>query len=75
MIPKLLVGVAGVAIVLGASGWTAASASTDPNPFSHLSCACTESDPPGSPALRDKINQGIQHGLSTSPTAAPPVAQ
>lgn len=67
MIPKLLVGVAGVAIVLGASGWTAASASTDPNPFSHLSCACTESDPPDSPALRDKMNQGIQQGLSASP--------
>ena len=75
MIPKLLVGVAGVAIVLGASGWTAASASTDPNPFSHLSCACTESDLPGSPALRDKINQGIQHGLAASPVAEPPVAQ
>ncbi|AGP65698.1 hypothetical protein OEM_41630 [Mycobacterium intracellulare subsp. yongonense 05-1390] len=71
MIPKLLVGVAGVAIVLGASGWTAASASTDPNPFSHLSCACKELDPPGSSAQRDKISQGIQHGLS----AAPPVAQ
>lgn len=71
MIPKLLVGVAGVAIVLGASGWTAAPASTDPNPFSHLSCACKESAPPGSPALRDKINQGIQHGLF----ASAPVAQ
>ncbi|GFG97508.1 hypothetical protein MTIM_33870 [Mycobacterium timonense] len=71
MVPKLLVGVAGVAIVLGASGWTAASASTDPNPFSHLSCACKESDPPGGPAQRDKISKGIQHGLS----ASQPVAQ
>lgn len=69
MIPKLLVGVAGAAILLGASGWTAASASTDPNPFSHLSCACNESGPPGSPALRDAIRQGIQHGLSASPVA------
>ncbi|ASW91853.1 hypothetical protein CKJ54_19745 [Mycobacterium marseillense] len=69
MIPKLLVGVAGVAILLGASGWTAASASTDPNPFSHLSCACKQSDPPGNPASRDIIRQGIQHGLSASPVA------
>jgi hypothetical protein len=64
MIPKLLVGVATVAIALGASSWAAASASTDPNPFSHLSCACRDSDPPGSPTLRDKINQGIRQGLS-----------
>ncbi|TAM72812.1 MAG: hypothetical protein EPN51_02425 [Mycobacterium sp.] len=75
MIPKLLVGVAGVAIVLGASGWTAASASTDPNPFSHLSCGCAESDPPGSPALRDNINRGIQQGLSASRATAPRVTQ
>jgi hypothetical protein len=65
MIPKLLVGVAGIAIAFGASA--AAAASTDP--FSHLSCACQDSDPPGSPALRDKINQGVHQGIS-APSAA-----
>jgi len=64
MIPKLLVGAAGIAIALGASSGAPASASTDPNPFSHLNCACADSDPPGSLALRDKINQGIRQGLS-----------
>lgn len=67
MIPKLLVGVAGIAIALGASGGATASASTDPNSFSHLSCACLDSDPPGSPALRDKINEGIHQGISLPP--------
>lgn len=69
MIPKLLVGVAGIAIVLGAADG-GATASTDPNPFSHLSCACKDSDPPGSPAQRNKVNQGIRQGFS-----APPVVQ
>lgn len=64
MIPRLLVGVAGVAVALGVSSAATASASTDPNPFSHLGCACKDVDPPGSPALRDKINQGIHQGIS-----------
>lgn len=64
MIPKLLFGVAGMAIALGVSSAATASASTDPNPFSHLGCACKDSDPPGSPALRDNINQGIHQGIS-----------
>jgi hypothetical protein len=68
MIPKLLVGVAGIAIALGVSSAATASASTDPNPFSHLSCACKDSDSPGSPAVRDKINQGIQQGISAPPS-------
>ncbi|GAB1814707.1 hypothetical protein MUNTM_37470 [Mycobacterium sp. MUNTM1] len=65
MVPKLLVGVAGMAIALGASSGAMASAATDPNPFGHLSCACKDSDPPGSPALRDKIEQGIHQGISS----------
>ncbi|MGV0159073.1 hypothetical protein ACRU3B_06515 [Mycobacterium colombiense] len=71
MIPKLLVGVAGMAIALGVSGAATASASTDPNPnpYSHLSCACKDSDPAGSPALRDKINRGIHQGISAAPAA------
>lgn len=65
MIPKLLVGVAAFAIALGASSWAAASASSEPSPFSHLSCACRDTDPPDSPTLRDKVNQGIRQGLAT----------
>jgi hypothetical protein len=61
MIPKLLVG---VALALGATAWTAASANADPSPFSTLSCACQESTPPGSPAFSDNIKRGIQQGLS-----------
>lgn len=64
MIPKLLVGVAGIAIALGAFSGVATSQRTDPNPYSHLTCACKETDPPGGPALRDKIVQGIRQGLS-----------
>lgn len=69
MIPKLLVGVAGIAVAVGVSSAATASAGTDPNPFSHLSCACKDSDPPGSPALRDKIDQGIQQGISAPSVA------
>ncbi|OBI38933.1 hypothetical protein A5708_04610 [Mycobacterium colombiense] len=69
MIPRLFVGVVGIAIALGVSSAATASASTDPNPFSHLSCACQDSDPPGSPGLRDKINQGIHQGISTPSVA------
>ncbi len=61
MIAKLLVG---VVIALGAAGWAAASAGADPNPFSTLSCSCQETAPPGSPILTDKIDQGLQQGLS-----------
>ena len=69
MIPKLLVGVVGMAIALGVSCGATASAGTDPDPFGHLSCASKDSDAPGSPALRDKINQGIHQGISTPPGA------
>lgn len=69
MIPKLFVGVVGMALALGVSSAATTSASTDPNPFSHLSCACKDSDPPGSSALRDKINQGIHQGISAPPAA------
>ncbi len=61
MIPKLLVG---VAIALGAAGWAAASANADPSPFNTLSCSCQEPAPIGSSIRADKINQGIQQGLS-----------
>lgn len=69
MIPKLLVGVVGVVIALGVSSEATASASTDPNPFSHLGCACKDSDPPGGQAFRDKINQGIHQGISAPSVA------
>jgi len=63
MIAKLLVG---VAIALGATSWAAGSAGADPDPFSTLSCACQETAPPGSPALTEKIEQGLQYGLSVT---------
>lgn len=62
VIARLLVG---VAVAFGAAGWAAASVSADPNPFSTLSCACKETEPPGSPVLTEKIEQGIQYGLSS----------
>ncbi|WP_231989076.1 MULTISPECIES: hypothetical protein [unclassified Mycobacterium] len=67
MIPKLLVG---VALILGAAGWTAASANADPSPFSTLSCSCQETAPAGSTTLTDKVDRGIQQGLSDLPAIA-----
>lgn len=65
MIPRLLVG---VALALGAAGWTAATATADPSPFNTLSCSCEETAPADSAALIDKIERGIQHGLADQPT-------
>ncbi|OBH27616.1 hypothetical protein A5692_24090 [Mycobacterium sp. E342] len=65
MIPKLLVG---VALTLGAASWSAASANADPSPFTTLSCACQETAPAGSTTLIDKLDRGIQQGLSDLPT-------
>jgi hypothetical protein len=59
------------AIILGSCvvGAAPASADTDrasggPNPFSTLSCSCHETAPPGSPALREEIDRGLQEGHS-----------
>ncbi|BBY04574.1 hypothetical protein MSEO_50730 [Mycobacterium seoulense] len=64
MIPKLLVG---VALTIGAACWTAASANADPSPFNTLSCSCQETAPAGSTTLMDKVDWGIQQGLSDVP--------
>ncbi|OBG70098.1 MULTISPECIES: hypothetical protein [unclassified Mycobacterium] len=64
MIPKLLVG---VALALGAAGWSAATATADPSPFNTLSCSCQETAPAGSTTLIDKVDRGIQQGLSDVP--------
>ncbi|OCB34514.1 hypothetical protein A5676_01805 [Mycobacterium malmoense] len=64
MIPKLLVG---VALTLGAAGWMAATANADPSPFNTLSCSCQETAPAGSTTLMDKVDRGIQQGLSDLP--------
>ncbi|WP_322859627.1 hypothetical protein U8D42_16580 [Mycobacterium europaeum] len=65
MIPRLLVG---VALILGAASWSAASANADPSPFSTLSCACHETAPAGSSSVIDNVDWGIQQGLSDLPT-------
>lgn len=65
MIAKLLVG---AAIVFGAAVGAAASASADPSPFSTLGCSCQDPAPAGSTTLTDKIDRGIQQGLSVLPT-------
>jgi len=64
MIAKIVVG---SAIALGAVVGCAASASADPSPFGTLSCSCPETAPAGSPVLIEKIDQGIQQGLSGLP--------
>jgi hypothetical protein len=66
MIAKIVVG---SAIALGAAvGWAAsASADPSPSPFGTLSCSCPETAPAGSPVLTEKIDQGIQQGLSGLP--------
>jgi hypothetical protein len=38
------------------------SIGTAPNLFGGLSCNCRETNPPGSPALRDEIEQGLRAG-------------
>lgn len=69
MIPRLLAGMACVAIALGPPVGAAAPAGTDPGPFAHLNCACDQPDPPGGVTPRDAMNQGIRQGLSAPPAA------
>ncbi|EFG76025.1 hypothetical protein HMPREF0591_4013 [Mycobacterium parascrofulaceum ATCC BAA-614] len=64
MSPKLLVG---VALTFGAACWTAASANADPSPFNTLSCSCQETSPADGATLMDKVDRGIQQGLSDLP--------
>jgi hypothetical protein len=58
-----------VAVALGSSAAGAAPVGADPNPigsapnsFGGLSCSCRETAPPGSPVLREEIEQGIRDG-------------
>ena len=66
LITKILIG---AAVALGAYVGGAAPVSADPNPiggapnpFGGLSCSCRETAPPGSPVLREEIEQGIREG-------------
>ncbi|MDT7719959.1 MAG: hypothetical protein QOE94_970 [Mycobacterium sp.] len=66
VITKILIG---AAVALGAYVGGAAPVSADPNPigsapnpFGGLSCSCQETAPPGSPVLREEIEQGIREG-------------
>jgi hypothetical protein len=68
MIAKILVSAA-VALsscVVGAAPASADqnSIGTAPNPFGGVSCNCQETNPPGSPALRDEIERGLRQGRS-----------
>ncbi len=60
MITKLLVS---GAIVLGAYVGLAAPAGADPT-FNNLTCSCQTPGSVTSPVVADRINQGIQDGLS-----------
>lgn len=64
MIAKMLVG--GV-IALGIAAGATATAHADPSPFNTLSCSCQETAPAGSTTLMDKVDRGIQQGLSDLP--------
>jgi hypothetical protein len=68
MITKILVGAA-IALFACVGGAAPASGepnpvSTDPSPFSALSCNCQETTPAGS--AREEIDRGIQDGLHAS---------
>ncbi len=68
LIAKILVGTAiGFGALIGAAapaGADPATASTNPSPFSTLSCSCRETAPAGSPLLKDEIDRGIAAGRS-----------
>ncbi len=66
MLTKIL---ASSAVVLSAAVGVAAPTSADPNPFTGLSCNCKETAPAGSPILTEKIDRGIQQGLSGLPVS------
>jgi hypothetical protein len=66
VIAKILIG---AAVALGAYVGGAPPVGADPNPigsapspFGGLSCSCPITAPPGSPALREGIEQGIREG-------------
>ena len=68
-----------VAVALGSSVGGAAPVHADPNPigsapnsFGGLSCSCRETAPPGSPLLKEEIEQGIQEGRTAGLTGLPP---
>ncbi|WP_244184931.1 hypothetical protein [Mycobacterium scrofulaceum] len=44
-----------------------ATANADPSPYNTLSCSCQETAPAGSTTLMDKVDRGIQQGLSDLP--------
>lgn len=58
-------------IVFGSCLGLAAPAAADPSVFGVLSCGCPDATPTDSPPRADKVNQGIQHGLSSVPSVTP----
>lgn len=73
LITKILIG---AAIALGVYVGGAAPVRADgnpigsaPNPFGGLSCNCRETNPPGSPALKDEIERGLRQGRASEELA------
>jgi len=58
---------ASAAILFGALAVTTVPASADPSPFGALGCSCDSvaGIVPGSPDVRDQVDQGIQNGLAS----------
>jgi hypothetical protein len=80
VITKILVS---AAIALGSCiGGAAPASAEDPNPigtepnlFGGLHCSCQKTAPPGSPALREEVERGLQEGHSAWLPGLPPPTQ
>jgi hypothetical protein len=79
LIAKILVSTAiGFGALIGAAAPASADAtpaSTNPSPFSGLSCNCRETAPAGSPTATSDIHRGIREGLSAALPGLPAPAQ
>jgi hypothetical protein len=58
---------ASVALLFAALAVTAAPAGADPSPFGAIGCTCDSVTgiSPGTPDVKDQVDQGIQNGLAS----------
>jgi hypothetical protein len=58
---------ASVALLFAALAVTAAPAGADPSPFGSIGCTCDSVTgiSPGTPDVKDQVDQGIQNGLAS----------
>jgi hypothetical protein len=58
---------ASAAILFGALAVTTAPAGADPSPFGAIGCTCdtVTGISPGTPDVKDQVDQGIQNGLAS----------